>query len=1166
MALRYRAFLSYSHTDELLARRLHRRMEAYRLPAGLEPVETPEGFDARRLTPVFRDRDELVAAGDLGATIQAALRESAALVLVASPASAQSHYVNEEVRAFAALQPARPVFVYIVAGEPGAVPPDPGVCFPPALREAGAAEPIAADARPGKDGVDLAFLKVAAPLFGVRLAELRDREARRRLRRRTVAAVTSLGIALVLAAISVFAFQKAQEADANAVESRANEKVADEKAEEARKLLIEVGKARVRAEAGEKDAKKQRGIAEERADENQRALATFQVERGRQLVLQGRPLSALPFLLAGREHAPDPELTRLLLSQAVMGARPFRFELGPLQAAVRSARVTRDGARVLVDDEGGATHVFDLATGRSLGVFNGNTQQPYASVPCVDADGTLGVGQQLADRTQYVAHIVRLAGDPPQAVLQTQPGAVAAVDWVSMDPSGTRIVASAGRKLHTWAADQPEFARRIEGVIADSPRKTAFASDGRRAAFVFETLVRSAPNTARAVLLDLVSAKRLQRVEVNADEGAVSIAVDTRRGWWVVTWGDRAGDIHVALHDLETGAERGRLALGRHPRQAPEVLPCPDADRFLVWTEGLLAPIELGAEGLRRLPTAWKESTSDHVMRARWGRGGASLLVHFMGRAVHRVAIAGEELKALVPGSAVRVEVDPALDQLAVQRDLSNVELVDLGAAAHPGLAVPAHGGKTLSLDVDRAQQLLLTTGTDGFLRGWSLAPEDRGAHTRAVNLDRPVQATFPPEVYGFTPSKMVVSHDGTTLAHVGRTWVSEGVSQSLVVVLDAQTMREKRRHIVADPHYERLMISADGKRVVLAVEPGQAIQIGGKPRLRVHVLEAESTRHVELPLERAIGFGTACGGLSASGRQVLFMSRPGRLMRFDLASGASEEVFADENGLGYLLSPDGTLLVTMSGDQVRFHRLDGDLGSRKLLLDEAVPGARGATQVVLRSDGKAAMTWIGNIARVWSEASGRLVRLEPEPPAFGPITLAPDSDEVIIGQPDGSILMHAIETGALRRRHARPPPLPNRNPMALGATSSGGIGHSPRAMTALLQGRVLAVVGLDRMIRLTDMASGKLLAAIAMDPNPTNHFMTVMPGDLPWVQASGPAQDHILLLDHLRGSVGRWRVALPEGVALARATAIQARNPRALVDGRLARRAVDTRLKKAAK
>ena len=50
-----------------------------------------------RIAPVFRDRDELPTTNDLGEAVRAALRDSATLVVICSPAAARSPWVREEI-------------------------------------------------------------------------------------------------------------------------------------------------------------------------------------------------------------------------------------------------------------------------------------------------------------------------------------------------------------------------------------------------------------------------------------------------------------------------------------------------------------------------------------------------------------------------------------------------------------------------------------------------------------------------------------------------------------------------------------------------------------------------------------------------------------------------------------------------------------------------------------------------------------------------------------------------------------------------------------------------------------------------------------------------------------------------------------------------------------
>ncbi|MEO8742866.1 MAG: toll/interleukin-1 receptor domain-containing protein [Lysobacteraceae bacterium] len=207
---RYRAFISYSHSDTRVTAWLHRSLENYRVPKRLRATEGEFGTVPDRLHPIFRDREELASADDLGGRVQAALADSDALIVVCSPNAAHSRWVNEEVLAFKRLGRSRRIYCLIVAGEPHAG--DARECFPPALRfevEADGqlgqrpAEPIAADLRHGKDGKYLARLKLIAGLLGTGLDTLRQREAQRRYRRMlaiVVAALAGMTLALVLAA------------------------------------------------------------------------------------------------------------------------------------------------------------------------------------------------------------------------------------------------------------------------------------------------------------------------------------------------------------------------------------------------------------------------------------------------------------------------------------------------------------------------------------------------------------------------------------------------------------------------------------------------------------------------------------------------------------------------------------------------------------------------------------------------------------------------------------------------------------------------------------------------------------------------------------------------------------------------------------------------------
>ena len=144
--MRYRAFISYSHSDEAFARRLHHDLERYRIPARV--VQT-RGLISNRLGTVFRDRDELASSASLTDTIREALRESECLIVICSPAAADSRWVAAEIEAFRQVRPGAPILPII----PDDLPDtryELHTLFPPALSAAD--EPLAADARAARDG------------------------------------------------------------------------------------------------------------------------------------------------------------------------------------------------------------------------------------------------------------------------------------------------------------------------------------------------------------------------------------------------------------------------------------------------------------------------------------------------------------------------------------------------------------------------------------------------------------------------------------------------------------------------------------------------------------------------------------------------------------------------------------------------------------------------------------------------------------------------------------------------------------------------------------------------------------------------------------------------------------------------------------------------------
>lgn len=162
----YSVFISYKSEDVEWAIWLQHELEHYHLPTTLNGR-----YDVKQdLRPVFRDIDEL-SAGNLPEQIKRALNNSKNLVVVCSPLSAKSEWVNEEVKEFISLGRLDNIFPFIVDGE------SPAVYFPPALLNLPKnKERLGGDVK--QNGKDAAFVKIVAGILGLDFDTLWNRYER----------------------------------------------------------------------------------------------------------------------------------------------------------------------------------------------------------------------------------------------------------------------------------------------------------------------------------------------------------------------------------------------------------------------------------------------------------------------------------------------------------------------------------------------------------------------------------------------------------------------------------------------------------------------------------------------------------------------------------------------------------------------------------------------------------------------------------------------------------------------------------------------------------------------------------------------------------------------------------------------------------------------------
>jgi tetratricopeptide (TPR) repeat protein len=375
---RYRAYISYSHQDEKCAVWLHKKLEAYRVPRRLVGRKTASGVIPRRIAPIFRDREELPSANDLGKTVNKALRDSANLIVICSPRAAASRWVNEEILTFKRLDRADRIFCFIIDGEPNATASHDlalDECFPIGLRfqlnEEGAltdhpAEPIAADARQGKDGKTGAKLKLIAGIIGVGFDELKHREQHRRHFRMAAVTTVALSVMVLTTALAI----RAMIAERDALEHRAQaESLVSFMLLDLRARLEPAGRLDVLDAVGDKaieyfDALDEHSLTPETLEirsNAMRQIGEVRKAQGRLDLAMGafqRSLSDAELLL---KNNPDYDEARYLMGQAQFWIAYVHLEQGDLDRTLQYLRAYRDTSKKLVErDPQNETYLQEL--------------------------------------------------------------------------------------------------------------------------------------------------------------------------------------------------------------------------------------------------------------------------------------------------------------------------------------------------------------------------------------------------------------------------------------------------------------------------------------------------------------------------------------------------------------------------------------------------------------------------------------------------------------------------------------------------------------------------------------------------------------------------------------------------------------------------------------
>lgn len=195
----YYAFISYKREDEAWARWLAKKIENYNLPTTLNGKELPKS-----LRPVFRDTDEL-SAGNLPKQIYDALSISKNLIVICSPCSAQSEWVNKEIQDFISIKGGKTdnIFPFIIDGTPNSKVKD-IECFPQTLRSLPGNEERLGGNINEQGGRDAAVVKVISGMLGVSFDSLWHKYEREQRRLRLIYGGIIILFALLISALFVY--------------------------------------------------------------------------------------------------------------------------------------------------------------------------------------------------------------------------------------------------------------------------------------------------------------------------------------------------------------------------------------------------------------------------------------------------------------------------------------------------------------------------------------------------------------------------------------------------------------------------------------------------------------------------------------------------------------------------------------------------------------------------------------------------------------------------------------------------------------------------------------------------------------------------------------------------------------------------------------------------
>ena len=195
------AFISYTRSDEKWAKWLQYKLEHYKLPSSLN-----ERTDLPRTIRVLNNDTKSLASGNLSQQVHENIKRSKYLIVICSPQSVQSVWVNKDVEMFVSMGRADQIIPFIIEGEPNANEPS-VECFPRALRQLPKDKELLG-VNVNETGKEAAVARLIARMLNVGFDVIWQRHKRQH-RRKIIVRVVCL-MAIIVSVLGLWAWSASQ--------------------------------------------------------------------------------------------------------------------------------------------------------------------------------------------------------------------------------------------------------------------------------------------------------------------------------------------------------------------------------------------------------------------------------------------------------------------------------------------------------------------------------------------------------------------------------------------------------------------------------------------------------------------------------------------------------------------------------------------------------------------------------------------------------------------------------------------------------------------------------------------------------------------------------------------------------------------------------------------